>query len=136
MKFVPLICRESGAKPTEAVLIWLAVTASFTLFGLMVGCMPATSGYCDRPIGSNVCQCALSSATTGICCAIAARDQIARVDVSQRCRGLLPVGLLPGSAPARPKSVRSTNTCALAWPELPLTPAQWRSAACYTSAYS
>jgi hypothetical protein len=37
MIFVPLIWSGIRRKPTEAVLIWLAVTASFTLFGLVVG---------------------------------------------------------------------------------------------------
>ena len=44
MKYFPLVWSAIWRKPTEAVLIWLAVTASFTLFGFMVGLHAAFNG--------------------------------------------------------------------------------------------
>jgi hypothetical protein len=37
MTYLPLIGSALWRKPVEAVLVWLAVTAAFTLFGLMAG---------------------------------------------------------------------------------------------------
>jgi hypothetical protein len=37
VKYFPLVWAVLWRKPAEAILIWLAVTVSFTLFGCMVG---------------------------------------------------------------------------------------------------
>src|SRR3954454_12024742 len=82
MKYFPLVWSALWRKPPEAILIWLAVTASFTLFGLMVG-LRATydqmieNSRMDR-LGVNT-RFPLAS-PTGNLLPIALRDRIARVE--------------------------------------------------------
>lgn len=48
MKYAPLIWSALWRKPGEAVLTWLAVTASFALFGVMLGVNVTLQSYIDR----------------------------------------------------------------------------------------
>ncbi|HTB64705.1 MAG TPA: ABC transporter permease [Steroidobacteraceae bacterium] len=82
MKYFPLVWSALWRKPTEAVLIWLAVTASFTLFGFMVGLHAAY----DRIVANarmdrlEVDSRFPSAGAVGILLPSAARDEIARVE--------------------------------------------------------
>ncbi len=47
MKYLPFIWAALWRKPVEALLIWLATTSAFTLFGLMVGLNVTTQRVID-----------------------------------------------------------------------------------------
>src|SRR5262245_20025695 len=82
MKYLPLVWGALWRKPAEAVLICVAVTACFTLCGLMIG-LHATY---DRLIESarmdrlDVNARFPGASPTGVLLPIALRDWIARVD--------------------------------------------------------
>jgi putative ABC transport system permease protein len=82
MKYLPLVWSGLWRKPAESVLIWLAVTASFTLFGLMVGLHAAYDQIIEnaRMDRLEVDARFPSASATGILLPLAARDQIARVE--------------------------------------------------------
>ncbi|HTV78096.1 MAG TPA: ABC transporter permease [Steroidobacteraceae bacterium] len=131
MKYFPLVWAGLWRKPAETVLIWLAVTVSFALFGLMVG-LHATY---DRMIANSrldrlyVDARFANVSPTGILMPFALREQIARVP------GVSAVGiehLVRGYY--RNPSLRATvfavdDHMQQAWPELPLTPTQWKQLA-------
>jgi putative ABC transport system permease protein len=114
-------------KPVEALLIWLAVTASFTLFGLMLG---LHTTY-DRLIESSrmdrldVNARFPSASPDGILMPIALRNQIARVE------GVSAVGTyywLWGyyqDPHVHARIIAVDEGMRAAWSELPITPAQW-----------
>ena len=127
MKFFPLVWSALWRKPAEAGLIWLAVTASFTLFGLMVG-LRAT--YDQMIENSRMDRLDVNTrfplaSPTGNLMPIALRDWIARVE------GVSAVGSyyeLRGYYQEPSKGVRIIavdENMRSAWSELPLTPAQW-----------
>jgi putative ABC transport system permease protein len=120
LKYLPLIWSALWRKPVEALLVLLAVTAAFTLFGLMVGMDAAVhqvvaSKRMDR-IVVNARRVPLTIATT---------DQIAKLD------GVAAAGAWTGFGgyyrephnfvfvDAVHENVRKAR------PELPLTAAQW-----------
>ena len=127
MKYFPLIWSAIWRKPTEAVLVWLAVTASFTLFGLMVG---LHASY-DRVIATARLDRIYVNArfpgasATGILLPIGARDEVARVNgVSAVAAAYYLWGYY--QEPYKRARIRAVDEhMRLAWPELPLTPAQW-----------
>jgi putative ABC transport system permease protein len=82
MKYLPLVWSGLWRKPPEAVLIWLAVTASFTLFGFMVGLHAAYDQIIEnaRMDRLEVDARFPSASATGILLPLAARDQITRVE--------------------------------------------------------
>ena len=82
MKYFPLVWSAIWRKPTEAVLIWLAVTASFTLFGFMVGLHAAYDQIVEnaRMDRLEVDSRFPSASPVGILLPLAARDQIAKVE--------------------------------------------------------
>jgi len=114
-------------KPVEAILIWLAVTASFTLFGLMLGLHAAY----DRLIESSrmdrldVNARFPSASPDGILMPIALRNQLARIE------GVSAVGAyywLWGyyqDPHMRARIIAVDEGMRTAWSELPLTPAHW-----------
>ncbi len=127
MKYLPLVWAALWRKPTEAILIWLAVTVSFALFGLMVG-LHATY---DRLIENSRMDRLYVNARfpyaspVGILLPLALRDQIAHVvGVS----AVSSVRYLRGyyRDPHQRATVFAVDDhMREAWPELPLTAAQW-----------
>ncbi len=127
MKYFPLVWAALWRKPAEAVLIWLAVTSSFTLFGLMVG-LHATY---DRLIENSRMDRLYINARfgnaspMGILLPFALRDQIAHVE---GVSAVSAVDYLRGyyQEPHQRVSIYAVDEdMRKAWPELPLTNAQW-----------
>jgi putative ABC transport system permease protein len=127
VKYFPLVWAALWRKPAEAVLIWLAVTSSFTLFGLMVG-LHATY---DRLIENSRMDRLYVNARfgnaspMGILLPFAMRDQIAHVD---GVSAVSAVDYIRGyyQEPHQRVSIYAVDEhMREAWPELPLTPAQW-----------
>ena len=127
MKYFPLVWAALWRKPAEAVLIWLAVTSSFTLFGLMVG-LHATY---DRLIENSRMDRLYVNARfgnaspMGILLPFALRDQIAHVE---GVSAVSAVDYLRGyyQEPHQRVSIYAVDeNMRKAWPELPLTDAQW-----------
>jgi len=128
VKYFPLVWAALWRKPAEAILVWLAVTVSFALFGLMVG-LHATY---DRLIENSRMDRLYVNARfpyanpMGILLPFALRDQIARV------AGVSAVGTLHYlrgyyQDPHQRMTVYAVDEYVQkAWPELPLTPAQWQ----------
>jgi putative ABC transport system permease protein len=127
VKYFPLVWAALWRKPAEAVLIWLAVTSSFTLFGLMVG-LHATYDrliehsrmdrlYINARFGN--------ASPMGILLPFALRDQIAHVE---GVSAVSAVDYLRGyyQEPHQRVSIYAVDEdMRKAWPELPLTDAQW-----------
>lgn len=127
MKYFPLVWAALWRKPAEAILIWLAVTVSFTLFGLMVG-LHATY---DRLIENSrmdrlyVNARFANASPKGILLPFALRDQIAHVE---GVSAVSAVHYLRGyyRDPRQRATVFAVDEhMREAWPELPLTGAQW-----------
>jgi putative ABC transport system permease protein len=127
VKYLPLVWSALWRKPVEAVLIWLAVTASFALFGAMVGLHVTydhliASSRMDR---LDINERFPSASPTGILLPSALRDQIARVD------GVSAVGTyfwLWGyyqDPHKRARVIAVDEHMRDAWSELPMTAAQW-----------
>jgi putative ABC transport system permease protein len=120
VKYLPLIWSVLWRKPTEAVLVLLAVTAAFTLFGLMVG-MDTTvhqviaSKRMDR-IAVNV---RLVPLTLGMTDTIAKMDGVAAAGAWTEFSGYYREPKTFVFVDAVHESARKAR------PELPLTPAQW-----------
>lgn len=127
MKYFPLIWSALWRKPIEAVLVWLAVTAAFTLFGLVAG-LHVTY---DRLIASSrmdrldVNARFPAASPDGPLLPIALREQIARIE------GVAAVGSyywLWGyyqDPHKRARIIAVDRAMHGAWPELPLTSSQW-----------
>ena len=127
VRFWPLVWSALWRKPAEAILIWLAVTVSFALFGLMVG-LHATY---DRMVQAArldrlyVDARFPSASPTGILLPFALRDTIMRIpgvaDASAEygVRGYFRDPHVRVNVNAVDDHMRS------AWPELPITGAQW-----------
>ena len=127
MKYFPLIWAALWRKPVEAILIWLAVTVTFTLLGLMVG-LHATY---DRLVETSrmdrlyVNARFPSASPVGILLPFALRDQIARVpgvsaaSTVHYLRGYFRDPHQRATVFAVDENMRR------AWPELPLSAAQW-----------
>ena len=127
MKYFPLVWAALWRKPAEAILMWLAVTVSFTLFGLMVG-LRATY---DRLIENSrmdrlyVNARFANASPMGVLLPFALRDQIAHVE---GVSAVGPVYYLRGyyQDPHQRAAVYAVDeNMRKAWPELPLTAAQW-----------
>ena len=127
VKYVPLVWSALWRKPGEAVLIWLAVTASFTLFGLMVG-LHATYGRLidkSRPDRLYVDERFPSASPTGGLLPFAIRDEIARVEDVSAVGALFDLWGYYQNPQRRARIVAVDEHMRAAWPELPLTAAQW-----------
>jgi putative ABC transport system permease protein len=127
VKYFPLVWAALWRKPAEAVLIWLAVTSSFALFGLMVG-LHATY---DRLIENSRMDRLYVNARfgnaspMGILMPFALRDRIAHVD---GVSAVSAVDYLRGyyQDPHQRVSIYAVDEhMRQAWPELPLTDAEW-----------
>lgn len=127
MKYFPLIWSALWRKPIEAVLVWLAVTAAFTLFGLMAG-LHVTYDHliaASRMDRLDVNARFPGASPKGLLLPIALRGQIARI------RGVSAVGSyywLWGyyQIPARRARIIAVDEpMRAAWSELPLTSRQW-----------
>jgi len=114
-------------KPFEAALIWLAVTAAFTLFGLMVG-LHATYGHLiesSRMDRLDVNARFPGASPHGVLLPVALRDQIVRIN------GVSAVGSyywLWGhyqTPQTKARVIAVDRNMRAAWSELPLTAAQW-----------
>ena len=127
MKYFPLVWSALWRKPAEAVLIWLAVTASFTLCGLMIGLHVASDRLIENSRADRLDVNARfpAASSTGVFLPVALRDSIARVD------GVSAVGLyyeLWGyyqDPNKRARIIAVDDNMRSAWSELPVTPAQW-----------
>jgi putative ABC transport system permease protein len=127
MKYLPLIWSGLRRKPVEAVLVWLAVTAAFTLFGLMAGLHVTYDHLIDsaRMDRLDINARFPSANPRGVLLPIALRDQIARIP------GVSAVGSyywLWGYYQNPHKVARVIAVdgyMRAAWSELPLTSAQW-----------
>jgi putative ABC transport system permease protein len=127
VKYWPLVWSALWRKPAEAILVWLAVTISFALFGLMVGLHATYDRLIDNSRLDRLYVNARfpSASPTGILLPLALRDAIMRVDgVAQAgavyyVRGYFRDPHVRATVYAVDEHMRS------AWPELPLTPAQW-----------
>lgn len=80
MRFFPLIWAAVWRKPGEAVLIGLAVTAGFTLFGLMLGLHASYQEIIDSSSDDRLTTDPRFPMSNGLRLPIAMRDQIARID--------------------------------------------------------
>lgn len=127
MKYLPLIWSALWRKPAEAVLVWLAVAAAFTLFGLMVG-LHATYAHLiasSRMDRLDVNARFPSASPDGVLLPIGLRGEIARIE------GVSAVGIyywLWGHYQNPHKIARVIAVdrhMRAAWSELPLTPAEW-----------
>jgi putative ABC transport system permease protein len=128
VKYFPLVWAALWRKPAESILVWLAVAVSFALFGLMVG-LHATY---DRLIENSRLDRLYINARfpyanpMGVLLPFALRGQIAHV------AGVSAVGAvywLRGyyQEPHQRMTVYAVDEYVQqAWPELPLTAAQWR----------
>jgi putative ABC transport system permease protein len=127
LKYFPLVWAALWRKPVEAALVWLAVTAAFTLFGLMAGLhvtydhMIATSRMDRLDVNARF----PFADPHGILLPIALRDQIERIP------GVSAVGSyywLRGYYQDPHKNARVIavdRNMRAAWSELPLSAAQW-----------
>jgi putative ABC transport system permease protein len=127
VKYFPLVWSALRRKPAEAVLAWLAVTAAFTLFGLMVG-LQATYDHLiesSRMDRLDVNARFPSASPDGVLLPVALRGQIARI------KGVAAVGAyywLWGHYQNPHKIARVIAVdrhMRAAWSELPLTAAEW-----------
>lgn len=127
MKYFPLIWSALWRKPLEAILVWLAVTAGFTLFGVMAGLHVTYEHLIDsaRMDRLDVNVRFPSANPHGVLLPIALRDQIARIP------GISAVGSYywlwgyyqnPDNAA---RVIAVDGDMRDAWSELPLTSAQW-----------
>lgn len=127
VKYFPLVWAALWRKPAEAILIWLAVTVSFTLFGLMVGLHATYNRLIENSRMDRLYVNArfANASPTGILLPVALRDQIAHVE------GVAAVSsdhYLRGyyRDPHQRVTVFAVDEqMRKAWPELPLTDAQW-----------
>jgi putative ABC transport system permease protein len=127
VKYFPLVWAALWRKPTEAILIWLAVTVSFTLFGLMVGLHGTYARLIENSRMDRLYVNARfpNASPIGIRLPFALRDQIARlegvsaVSSDHYLRGYY-------RDPHQRVTVFAVDEqMQKAWPELPLTGAQW-----------
>jgi putative ABC transport system permease protein len=132
VKYWPLVWSALWRKPAEAILVWLAVTVSFALFGLMVGLHATydqliTNSRLDRLyVDARFPSANLTSANpTGVLLPFSLRDSIMRVDgVTAASATYLVRGYFRD--PHIRVSVDAVDEhMPAAWPELPLTSAQW-----------
>lgn len=126
VKYLPLVWAALLRKPAEGILICLAVTAAFTLFGSMLGLRATYDGIIAKSRMDRLEVDVRFSVTNGLHLPMAMRERIARLD------GVSAVGslyLLKGyfHDPHNTLRVRAVDAnMQQAWSELPLSPAQWQ----------
>jgi putative ABC transport system permease protein len=125
MKYLPLVWAALVRKPAEAILICLAVTAAFTLFGLMLGLHATFDRLVDSTRLDRLDVDPRFPISNGLRLPMAMRDQIAHLD------GVSAVGAyyqLRGyyQDPHNTFRIRAVDEgMRRAWSELPLTSRQW-----------
>jgi putative ABC transport system permease protein len=127
VKYFPLVWAALWRKPVESILIWLAVTVTFTLFGLMVGLHATYDRLIEHSRMDRLYVNARfpSASPTGILLPFALRDQIAQVP---GVSAVSTVHYLRGYVrdPHQRATVYAVDeNMRRAWPELPLSAAQW-----------
>lgn len=127
MKYLPLIWSGLRRKPVEAVLVWLAVTAAFTLFGLMAGLHVTydhliESARMDRlDINARF----PSANPRGVLLPIALRGQIARIPGASAVGSYYWLWGYYQNPHKVARVIAVDRYMRAAWSELPLTSAQW-----------
>jgi putative ABC transport system permease protein len=125
MKYLPLVWTALTRKPAETILICLAVTAAFTLFGLMLGLRATYQGLIESTRMDRLDVDPRFPIANGLRLPIAMRDRIARID------GVSAVGayyLLRGyyQDPHNTFRIRAVDEgMRKAWSELPVSSRQW-----------
>jgi putative ABC transport system permease protein len=125
MKYIPLVWAAVMRKPAEAILVCLAVTAAFTLFGLILGLRATYQGLVESTRMDRLEVDPRFPTANGLRLPLAMRDQIARMD------GVSAVGayyILRGQYqdPHNTFRIRLVDEgMRYAWSELPLSPRQW-----------
>jgi putative ABC transport system permease protein len=127
VRYFPLVWAALWRKPAEAILIWLAVIVSFTLFGLMVSLHATYDRLIDNSRMDRLYVNArfANASPMGILLPFALRDQIAHVE---GVSAVSSVHYLRGyyQEPHQRATVLAVDEhMRKAWPELPLTGAQW-----------
>jgi len=127
VKYFPLVWAALWRKPAESVLIWLAITSSFALFGLMIGVHATYDRLVEHSRMDRLYVNARfgNASPMGILLPFALRDRIAHVD---GVSAVSAVDYLRGyyQDPHQRVSIYAADEyMRQAWPELPLTSAQW-----------
>jgi putative ABC transport system permease protein len=127
VKYWPLVWAALWRKPAEAILVWLAVTVSFALFGLMVGLHATYDQLIENSRLDRLYVNARfpSASPTGILLPFAMRDAIMRVDGVAAASAVYYVRGYYRDPHVRAMVYAVDEHMRSAWPELPLTPAQW-----------
>jgi len=126
MRFFPLVWSALWRKPGEAILIVLAVTAAFTLFGLMLGLNASYRELVNNSRDDRIDVDPRFPIATGLRLPIAMRDQIARikgvtaVSAWYQLRGYYRDPHNVGRIMAVDEAMQRV------WSESPITAAQWR----------
>jgi putative ABC transport system permease protein len=127
MKYFPLIWTALWRKPLEAVLVWLAVTAAFTLFGLMAGLhvtydhLIASSRMDRLDINARF----PGASPKGLLLPIGLRDQIARIEGVSAVGSYYWLWGYYQNPHKRARIIAVDQPMRAAWSELPLTSRQW-----------
>jgi putative ABC transport system permease protein len=127
VKYLPLVWAALWRKPAEAILIWLAVTVSFSLFGLMVGLHATYDRLIDNARMDRLYVNARfpNASPMGLLLPFALRDQIAH---EEGVSAVSSVRYLRGyyQDPHQRATVYAVDEyMRKAWPELPLSADQW-----------
>jgi putative ABC transport system permease protein len=127
MKYWPLVWSALWRKPAEAILVWLAVTVSFALFGLMVGLHATYDRIIDNSRLDRLYVNARfpSASPTGILLPLALREAIMGIDGVAQASAVYYVRGYYRDPHIRATVYAVDDHMRAAWPELPLTPAQW-----------
>jgi putative ABC transport system permease protein len=127
VKYWPLVWSALWRKPAEAILVWLAVTVSFALFGLMVGLHATYDQIIDNSRLDRLYVNARfpGASPTGILLPFAMRDEIMRVDGVAAASAVFYVRGYFRDPHIRATVYAVDEHMRAAWPELPLTAAQW-----------
>jgi putative ABC transport system permease protein len=128
VKYWPLVWSALWRKPAEAILVWLAVTISFALFGLMVGLHATYDLLIENSRLDRLYVNARfpSASPTGILLPFAMRDEIMRIDGVKEASAVFYVRGYYRDPHIRAMVYAVDEHMRAAWPELPLTAAQWK----------
>src|SRR6185312_15203898 len=127
MQYFPLIWTALWRKPVEAVLVWLAVTAAFTLFGLMAGLHVTydhllQSSRMDRlDINARF----PGASPNGLLLPIGLQRQIARIEGVSAVGSYYWLWGYYQDPHKRARIIAVDRAMRAAWSELPLTSLQW-----------
>ena len=128
MKYLPLVWSGVWRRPVEAILVWLVVVASFTLFGLMLGLHESYDRVIAsaRPDRLEINARFPSASPTGILLPLGLRDQIARVPGVSAVGSYFWLWGYYQDPKQRVRVIAVDEPMRAAWTTLPVTPAQWQ----------